>query len=105
VGGADIPGFDIELMRALAACVGEGDDFRKVMACHHSPCGEQTACVGYVAVEGISNLNVRIMAAMGDVDYRAIVDACEGLDLWPSFASMLAAYEIGRAFTPSKGAM
>lgn len=93
VGGADIPGFDLDLMRRLAACVGPGDDFRTVMACHGSTCGDDRPCVGYLAQEGYSNLAVRVMAMQGKVDLHAVVEACEGLDLWPSFAEMLAAYE------------
>lgn len=93
VGGTDIPNFDIDLMRGLSSCVGRGDDFRKVMACHGSACGAETPCVGYLAQEGWSNLNVRMMAVDGRIDLLAIADACDGLDLWPSFDEMLAAYE------------
>lgn len=92
-GGFDIPGFDIEKMRGLSSTVGEGDDFRVIFACHGSACGEETPCIGYIAVEGYSNLAVRIMAARGRIDLAAIWAACEPLDLWPSFAEMLAAYE------------
>jgi hypothetical protein len=93
VGGADIPGFDLDLMRGLACTVGDGDDFRQVMACHYSPDTAMTTCVGYAAQHGYSNLNVRIMAANGDLDLPAIADACADLDLWPDFDTMLAAYE------------
>ena len=93
VGGADIPGFNIELMRGLRNTVGHGDGFRPVMACHYSDEGGEVPCVGYVAVEGYSNINVRLLASQGRVPLRAIVDACEGLDLWESFGEMLDAYE------------
>jgi hypothetical protein len=93
VGGGDIPNFDIDLMRGLRSTVGRGDDFRPIMACHYSPCGEETACVGYVAVEGYSNINVRLLASSGKIPLRDIVDACGELDLWKSFGEMLAAYE------------
>ena len=93
VGGADIPRFSIDKMRALANTVGDGDDFRPVMACHYSPCGAETPCIGYVHVEGYSNLNVRLMIIRGELDLRAIDEACEPLDLWPSFDEMLDAYE------------
>jgi len=93
VGGADIPGFDLDLMRGLRSTVGRGDDFRTVMACHGSTCGADTPCVGYLAQEGWSNLHVRMMAINGRVDLLAIADACEDLDLWRSFDEMLAAYE------------
>lgn len=93
VGGCDIPGFSLAKMRELKDCVGDGDAFRKVMACHYSPEGEEYPCIGYVATDGIHNLQIRIMASAGEVNYPAIRDACEGLDLWPSFDEMLAAYE------------
>lgn len=93
VGGFDIPGFDLDKMRGLLACVGDRDEFRTIMACHYSPCGEETACVGYLAQEGWSNLAVRVAAINGRYDMRAIWDACDELDLWPSFVEMLAAYE------------
>lgn len=93
IGGADIPNFDIGLMRGLSNTVGRGDDFRPVMACHGSACGKETPCVGYLAVEGWSNLNVRIMAMSGRVDLSSIMDDCAELDLWASFREMLDAYE------------
>lgn len=93
VGGADIPRFDLDLMRGLVSTVGEGDALRPIMACHYSPCGAEYPCVGYVHVEGMTNLAVRIAAAQGRVDFPAVREACEGLDLWPDFRSMLAAYE------------
>jgi hypothetical protein len=76
-------------MRNLACTVGTGDKFRQVMACHGSPDGAEEPCIGYVAVEGYSNLNVRLMR----LDWRAIDEATAELDLWPSFAEMLTAYE------------
>lgn len=93
VGGSDIPGFDITLMRKLRACSGRGDDFRRMMACHGSDEGNDRPCVGYLAVEGWSNLNVRIMAMQGRIDVIAIADDCADLDLWSSFDEMLDAYE------------
>jgi hypothetical protein len=97
VGGFDIPNFNIDLMRALSNTVGPDDTFRPVMACHYSDCDDETTCVGYVAVEGWRNLVVRIMAAEGRLNIAAIMEACAELDLWPSFAEMLAAYEEARA--------
>lgn len=94
-GGADIPGFDLDLMRGLSCTVGEGDGFRQVMACHYSGDGpgETRPCAGYLAQHGYSNLNVRVMAMHGEVDIAGTIDACAGLDLWASFGEMLAAYE------------
>jgi hypothetical protein len=99
-GGERIPGFGLELMRGLSCTVGDSDDFRTVMACHGSPEGGEEPCVGYVAREGYRNLNVRLMAATGRLDLRAIVDDCAPLDLWASFGEMLEAYEA--AFDGSK---
>ena len=93
VGGADIPNFNIELMRGLSNTVGPGDAFRPIMACHGSACGAERPCTGYVAVEGYRNLALRIMAIDGKLDIAGIMDACEPLDLWPSFDEMLTAYE------------
>lgn len=96
VGGGDIPGFSLDLMRDLACTVGRGDNFRQIMACHYSPEpheGHMLPCAGYLAREGRANLYVRMMAFRGEVDMDAVMEACEGLDLWPSFDEMLAAYE------------
>lgn len=93
VGGTDIPNFNLELMRGLSNTVGRGDAFRTVMACHYSPCGEESACVGYVAVEGYQNLSVRMLAIRGELDIGAIQDECAELELWESFDEMLTAYE------------
>lgn len=92
-GGFDIPGFDIDLMRGLRSTVGPGDAFRTIMACHGSACGAETPCAGYVAVEGYSNLAVRVAAIEGRIDLPAVWAACDPLDLWGSFDEMLAAYE------------
>lgn len=93
VGGADIPGFNIEMMRGLASTVGEGDAIRPIMACHYSPCGGEEPCVGYLARHGWSNLAVRLMVMRERIDMAAIEAACAGFDLWPDFAAMLQAYE------------
>lgn len=94
VGGSDIPHFDIDLMRKLSNTVGPGDDFRPVMACHGSACGAETPCVGYVAVEGWSNIRVRLLAMSDRIDIGGIMDACANLDLWSSFEEMLGVYEL-----------
>ena len=93
VGGADIPGFDIDMMRALEGCVGEDDGFRTIMACHGSAPGEERPCVGYLFRHGWSNLLVRIHSADGNIPMHELMDACQDLDLWPDFHTMLAAYE------------
>lgn len=93
VGGADIPGFSIDMMRRLQNTVGNGDAFRPIMACHYSPVGKESACKGYIAREGNTNINVRILASKDVIPMRQIEDACESLDLWDSFMPMLRAYE------------
>lgn len=90
--GSAIPLFDLGKMRNLRSTVGPDDAFRNVMACHGSPEARPTICRGYVAVEGMRNLNVRVMAVRG-LDIRAIERAGAKLDLWPSFDEMLAAFE------------
>lgn len=92
-GGERIPRFDLDLMRGLRKTTGREDGFRTVMACHHSACGAERACIGYVAVEGWRNLTVRMMAISGELDVAAIEAAAKDLDLWESFEAMLQAYE------------
>lgn len=93
MGGADIPGFNICLMRSLANTVGPGDAFRPIMACHYSEEGDDQVCIGYVAKEGWSNLSVRMMAMEGRLNIAAVLEAAQGLDLWSDFYAMLDAYE------------
>lgn len=80
-------------MRKLRCTVGRGDDFRQVMACHCSTCDRPHACIGYAAVEGYSNINVRLMASRGELNLPAIWKEAEGIELWDSFEEMLEAYE------------
>lgn len=85
------------MMRGLRNTVGNGDAFRPIMACHYSPTGRESACKGYVAREGVSNINVRLLAAKRVIPLREIQDACADIDLWPTFHQMLAAYEATNA--------
>ncbi len=88
-------GFSLAKMRGLIGTVpapGEGDGFRKIMACH-SPDRCETPCIGYVAVEGYSNINVRLLVAVGKLDMRRIDRACRHIPMWRSFREMLEAYE------------
>lgn len=93
IGGADIPNFDIELMRKLSNTVGRGDAFRPIMACHGSTEESSRICIGYAHVEGYSNLNCRIEAMNGRLNMPEIDKACAEIDLWDSFDEMLDAYE------------
>lgn len=97
VGGTDIPGFSLELMRRLSNTVGPGDAFRTIMACHHSKPGKDVACKGYIAREGYSNINARVLAARGIIPMTDIIAACKGIPLWRSFTAMLKAYESANA--------
>lgn len=91
--GSAIPNFDLDMMRGLRSTVGDEDGFRKVMQCHTTTGKRPVVCRGYGAIEGWKNLNVRLMAAHGDVDLAGIQRAGARLDLWPSFHEMLAAFE------------
>lgn len=93
VGGTVIPGFSIDKARGLACTVGDDDWFRTIMACHGSLEGAESPCVGYLAVEGWSNLSVRLAAMQGRIPLNEIVAACANLDLHESFDDMLAALE------------
>lgn len=74
--------------------MGDGDAFRPIMACHYSTFAKTDyPCVGYVAVEGWTNLAVRINAMSGRIDMEAISATCAELDLWPDFHTMLSAYQ------------
>lgn len=91
-----IPNFDIDLARGLAKTVGDGDAFRKVMACHHSQPGREFGCVGYLYRYGWSNLNVRLLMATGSsIDMHAIEADCAPLDgqLHATYDEMMAKLE------------
>lgn len=92
IGGADIPNFDITLMKRLSNTVGDGDALRPIMACHYSEIGKEQPCVGYVAVEGYTNISVRLMACRGEIDMLKIQQECRPIKMWKSFKAMLRAY-------------
>lgn len=56
-----------------------------VFACHMSPEGEEKACAGFLLVEGVNNILVRIAAAYGRFSYDDI--KADG-PLYESFAAM-----------------
>lgn len=85
----DIPNFDLAKARNLSCTVGDGDAFRTIMACHHSPEGGETSCRGYIAKEGWSNLSVRMAAIEGRIDIDSIVEASLDIDMFESFEEML----------------
>ncbi len=84
-----IPRFSVDMALRLVNTTGPEDGFYTVMACHHSPVGEEFSCAGYLAAEGDKNINVRILASRRQIDLRAVQEACEGEDLHRDFASML----------------
>lgn len=97
VGGADIPGFNMDKMRGLSNTAppagSEQDGFYKVMACHHSKEGQEFACAGYIARHGWQNINVRLMAATHNIPIQAVIEQCQDIELYDNFHSMLASYE------------
>ena len=73
--------------------VGRGDDFRQIMACHNSTDERMIACKGYLAREGWSNLNVRLMLMDGQIESPAdVAEACErqGVILERNYPEVLA---------------
>lgn len=96
-GGADIPNFDIALMRRLKNTVpprgSDQDGFYNIMACHKSNVNEEFACAGYIARHGIQNINVRLMAATAGLNLAKVIDNCEHLDLYENFYEMLDDFE------------
>lgn len=87
-----IPGYDQCKADGLMNCVGEGDGFRPVMACHHSKEGADFACRGYLAQEGDSNIVVRLLASTGsEPSPREVRDACAaaGIELETDYPTVL----------------
>ena len=87
-----IPNYSHEKACGLMATVGRGDAFRTIMACHGSPVGEERACNGYLAREGWSNINVRLLLAKGKILNPAdILDACDefGVELETDYPTVL----------------
>lgn len=102
-GGSAIPNFDIEKARNLSNTVGRGDAFRPIMACHGSEEDEEYPCVGYLIVEGYSNLAVRMAAIEGRIPLNTIVERNEGLELHEDFESMLGALELAEEMREEAG--
>jgi hypothetical protein len=91
---SSIPGYDqqkaVGLLRTASA--GNGDAFRPIMACHNSTETKMHACKGYLAREGWSNLNVRILLSKGQMlNPTAVFHACEthGVQLEPNYPAVL----------------
>jgi hypothetical protein len=87
-----IPRYNHKKACGLMNTVGDSDALREIMACHRSTEDEPRACNGYLAREGWSNLNVRILLFRGQLPSpSAVLDACEaaGIELHPDYPSVL----------------
>jgi hypothetical protein len=87
-----IPGYNQKKAEGLLCTVGPDDAFRQVMACHGSTNEVPIACKGYLAREGWSNLNVRLLLAKGQIESPAdVAEACEaaGIELEPDYPAVL----------------
>jgi len=93
---SSIPGYVHAKACRLINTVGEGDGFRKIMACHGSTEDEPRVCNGYLARAGWTNLNVRILASKGKLPSpNEVIRACEehGVELHDDYPAVLAKLE------------
>ncbi len=73
-----IPNYVQEKAEGLLCTVGRGDDFRQIMACHRSTDKKMIACKGYLAREGWSNINVRLLLTRNQIENPSeVAEACE----------------------------
>jgi hypothetical protein len=87
-----IPRYNHAKACGLLNTVGCDDAFRPIMACHHSTEAEPFACNGYLAQVGWSNLNVRRLAAKGQIaNPDRVAEACaeQGICLETSYELVL----------------
>ncbi len=80
------------LLKTAASASGGEDGFRKIMACHGSSEDNMRACNGYLAREGYSNINVRLLLARNAINHPdAVLDACEaaGIELHADYPAVL----------------
>jgi Family of unknown function (DUF6283) len=89
-----IPSYSHSKACDLLNTVGPSDDFRQIMACHHAVVGREVErpCMGYLAMEGMSNINVRLLACIGKLPWPSrVLEACEaaGVDMHSDYASVL----------------
>lgn len=88
-----IPGYNQGKACNLMNTVGNSDNFRPMMACHGSTEEEPRICNGYLAREGWTNINVRILLARRKVpNPNDVLRACKqsGIELHQDYASVLA---------------
>lgn len=91
-----IPNYSHKKACGLLNTIGHGDGFRPIMACHGSTEGNNRACNGYLAREGWSNINVRILLAKKKVENPdRVMEACElaGVQLHANYREVLAKLE------------
>lgn len=95
-----IPNYNHEKAVGLLNTVGPDDDFRPIMACHGSVNTKPIACKGYLAREGWSNINVRIMLAKNQIENPSnVADLCEakGIELEPDYPTVLDKLSSGKS--------
>lgn len=59
-----------------------------MFACHKSPEGGEFACAGWLAVEGLNHIGVRVALAHGDLPREAMEPGADWPDLYPSYEEM-----------------
>jgi len=64
--------FPPERYENMQSTIGTEDGIRPIFACHKSPEGLEYACAGYLLVEGLSNIAVRIASCQRRMDVRAL---------------------------------
>lgn len=87
-----IPNYIHDKACGLISTVGEGDDFRPIMACHGSTEEDPHSCKGYLAQAGWTNLNVRLLLAKGMIENPAAVSVeCRraGIKLHKTYSAVL----------------
>jgi len=94
-----IPNYVHNKARNLLNTVGHGDDFRPIMACHGSPDDNMRGCNGYLAREGWSNINVRVLLIRRQIaSPNMVLEACEeaGIELEPDYPTVLRKLDMTR---------
>jgi hypothetical protein len=59
-----------------------------LFACHKTPEGRETACAGWLAVEGADHVGVRLAVVTGRLDAAALEPGDDWPALYPTFADM-----------------
>ena len=89
-GAGTIPLYSQGKALALRNTVGDGDDFRPIMACHHSSEDAPISCRGYLAQVGWANINVRLFIIRGLLPrLDRIQKACRKIKLHRNYGEMM----------------